>query len=203
MRPGACAADPRSLLAGPHGGQGKESDSRFGDRGGSLAGKLSSRPSSRPASRSARRRALRARLASILASCSGVASFWWRAFPFGLGHAVDRLARLVAAEGAFGGFADPIGQAVAAEAGQAHQVDVLGVGAHPKMLDEAVERRCGEVVIDLGHGGAPGGWTASPYSVGGRAAIAAGGRLGPSPCDKQAPASPCPTPPPRPSLSSP
>jgi len=38
-----------------------------------------------------------------------------------------------------GGVLEPVGQAVAAEAGQIHQIDVLDVGARPQMLDQAPE----------------------------------------------------------------
>jgi hypothetical protein len=70
--------------------------------------------------------------ASNAASCSGVASLWCFAFHCANGSPVNRLARLVLAHreaARFRGFAIPVGQAVAAEAGQDHQVDVLHVGA--------------------------------------------------------------------------
>jgi hypothetical protein len=51
------------------------------------------------------------------------------------------------------GLADPVAQAVTAEAGQAHQVDVLGVGPHSQVLDQATESGGGVAVFDLdGHG---------------------------------------------------
>ncbi len=53
-------------------------------------------------------------------------------FPLGKWHAVDGFARLLLGHGPalrFGRFAVPIAQAVAAEAGENHQVDVLHVGA--------------------------------------------------------------------------
>src|SRR5947209_19575395 len=59
-----------------------------------------------------------------------------------VGHAVDRLAALVLADPnalGVGLFLHPVRQAVAAEAGQVHQVDVLDVGAGAQMLDQAPE----------------------------------------------------------------
>ena len=59
-----------------------------------------------------------------------------------VGHAIDGLAALVLAHrGALGVclLLEPVGQTVAAEAGQIHQVDVLDVGAGPQMLNEAPE----------------------------------------------------------------
>src|SRR3954464_7135254 len=64
--------------------------------------------------------------------------------PFVIGHAVDDLARLWIAERhtlLLGGGAVPFRQAVAAEAGQVHQVDVLHVGALAQMRDEGAKRR--------------------------------------------------------------
>src|SRR6185369_4202878 len=51
-------------------------------------------------------------------------------FPGLVGHAVDGLPALVLAQGdalGVGGVLEPVGQAVAAEAGQIHQVDILDV----------------------------------------------------------------------------
>src|SRR5580693_7216714 len=59
-----------------------------------------------------------------------------------VGHAVDGLAALVLAHGrAFGvGFLfKPVGQAVAAEARQIHQIDVLDVATGTQMFDQAPE----------------------------------------------------------------
>src|SRR5258706_8680859 len=61
-----------------------------------------------------------------------------------VGHAVDDFAALVLAHvNAFGvGFVlEPIGQAVAAETREIHQIDVLDVGAGAQVLDEAPEHR--------------------------------------------------------------
>src|SRR6266702_6309634 len=63
-------------------------------------------------------------------------------FPGFIGHAVDRLAALVLAHRealGVGLFLHPVRQAVAAEAGQIHQIDVLHVGALTQMLDQAPE----------------------------------------------------------------
>src|SRR5580700_502279 len=59
--------------------------------------------------------------------------------PFVVGHAVDDLAAFVLGHRqAFGvgRVLHPVGQAVAAEAGQIHQVDVLHVGAGAQVLDQ-------------------------------------------------------------------
>jgi hypothetical protein len=61
-----------------------------------------------------------------------------------IGHAVDSLAALVLAHRqVFGvGFVlEPIGQAVAAEACEVHQIDILDVAAGAQMLDKAPEHR--------------------------------------------------------------
>jgi hypothetical protein len=81
-------------------------------------------------------------LASNAASLARPASVWYFALPLGIGHAVDDLARLVLVERdarLVGRVAIPVGQAVAAEAGEVHQVDVLHVGALAQMLDERAE----------------------------------------------------------------
>src|ERR1700730_5390194 len=62
--------------------------------------------------------------------------------PFVIGHAVDDLARfgICQRESAILGFgAIPFREAVAAKAGQVHQIDVLNVGPLAQMLDEAAE----------------------------------------------------------------
>ena len=50
----------------------------------------------------------------------------------------------------------PVGQAVAAEAGEVHQVDVLDVGAFAQVVDKPPERRRLEVALllfaEFGHG---------------------------------------------------
>src|SRR5687767_10691728 len=64
--------------------------------------------------------------------------------PFGIGHAVDDLARLFLGEiDARGGrrLAIPVRQAVAAKAGEVHQVDVLDICPEPQMLEQAPKRR--------------------------------------------------------------
>src|ERR1700716_3475275 len=61
-----------------------------------------------------------------------------------VGHAVDGLAALVLAHGGalgVGFLFQPVRQAVAAEARQIHQIDVLDVVAGAQMLDEAPEHR--------------------------------------------------------------
>src|SRR6266852_6864431 len=64
--------------------------------------------------------------------------------PFVIGHAVNDLARLGVAERdalLIGRGAVPFRQAVAAEAGEVHQVDVLHVGALAQMRNQRAERR--------------------------------------------------------------
>src|SRR5690348_475874 len=64
--------------------------------------------------------------------------------PFIVGHPVDDLARLgIAQRHAFflGGGAIPFRQAVAAETGEVHQIDVLHIGALAQMRDQRAERR--------------------------------------------------------------
>src|SRR6266852_8783255 len=64
--------------------------------------------------------------------------------PLVIGHAVDDLARLGVAERnalLLGRGAVPFRQAVAAEAGEVHQIDVLHVGALAQMRDQRAERR--------------------------------------------------------------
>ena len=76
------------------------------------------------------RRRLRARLGLV------------RGDPVGVGHAVDDLARRVLAEGdaALGGrLLVPAGEAVAAEAGEVHQVDVLHVGPGAQVVAQRAE----------------------------------------------------------------
>src|SRR5580700_1316904 len=57
-------------------------------------------------------------------------------------HAVDRLAALVLGHAdalVVGGVLEPVGEAVAAKAGEVHQVDVLDVGPLAQVLDKAPE----------------------------------------------------------------
>src|SRR5947207_724211 len=64
--------------------------------------------------------------------------------PFVIGHAVDDLARFGIAERdalLLGRGAVPFRQAVAAEAGEVHQIDVLHIGAFAQMRDQRAERR--------------------------------------------------------------
>ena len=64
--------------------------------------------------------------------------------PLRLRHAVDRLPALVPGHrhaALVGGFLHPVRQAIAAEAGEIHQVDVLHVGAAAQMLDQAAVDR--------------------------------------------------------------
>src|SRR3984957_13461955 len=67
-----------------------------------------------------------------------------RRFPSLVGHAVDGLAALVLAHRralGVGLFLEPIGQAVAAEAREIHQIDVLDVATGAQMFDQAPEHR--------------------------------------------------------------
>src|SRR5580700_4274210 len=64
--------------------------------------------------------------------------------PFVIGHAIDDLARLRVAQRDtlfLGRGAIPFRQAVAAEAGEVHQIDVLHIGALAQMLDQGAEGR--------------------------------------------------------------
>src|SRR6266404_6995368 len=64
--------------------------------------------------------------------------------PFVVGHAVDDLACLGITECdalLLGGGAVPFRQAIAAEAGEIHQIDVLHVGALAQMRDQRAEGR--------------------------------------------------------------
>ena len=67
-------------------------------------------------------------------------------------RAVDAFARLILAEvdAALGGrFAVPVGEAVAAETGQDHQVDVLHIRAlFVEVSQQAAEGRCFESVVE-------------------------------------------------------
>src|SRR3984893_1892952 len=63
-------------------------------------------------------------------------------FPGLVGHAVDRLAAFVLGKRQallVGGVLQPVGQAVAAEAGEIHQIEVLDVGALAQMPDQAAK----------------------------------------------------------------
>src|SRR3954452_24449604 len=64
--------------------------------------------------------------------------------PLLIGHAVDLLTALVLSERntlVVGGFLHPVAEAIAAQAREIHQVDVLHLGARTQMLDEAAEHR--------------------------------------------------------------
>src|SRR5215469_3155010 len=64
--------------------------------------------------------------------------------PFVIGHAIDDLARFGIGERdatVFGFRTIPFREAVAAKAGEVHQIDVLNVGPLAEMLHEAAERR--------------------------------------------------------------
>src|SRR5262245_61036229 len=64
--------------------------------------------------------------------------------PLGIGHAIDMGARVLAGDSEAlgpGGLLIPVGQAIAAEAGQIHQVDVLDIGASAQMLHKTAEHR--------------------------------------------------------------
>src|SRR5688500_18424307 len=72
--------------------------------------------------------------------------------PLLVGHAVDVCAAVVLGErdGALvRGVLQPVGQAVAAEAGQIHEIDVLHVRARAEVLDKPAESRCLELGLDL------------------------------------------------------
>src|SRR5262249_751135 len=67
-------------------------------------------------------------------------------------HAVDRLAALVLGEWhalGVGRVLHPVREAVAAEAGEIHHVDVLHVGARAQMLEQAPERSSFELGAGL------------------------------------------------------
>src|ERR1700730_14091081 len=64
--------------------------------------------------------------------------------PFVVGHAIDDLARLGIGQreaALLGRLAIPPRQAIAAEAGEAHQIEVLHIGALAQMLHQAAKRR--------------------------------------------------------------
>src|ERR1700732_5012482 len=64
--------------------------------------------------------------------------------PFVIGHAVDNLARFRIAQRdalLLGRGPVPFRQAVAAEAGEVHQIDILHIGALAQMLDQSAEGR--------------------------------------------------------------
>jgi hypothetical protein len=67
--------------------------------------------------------------------------------PFGGGHAVDQLARagLVARKASL---TDPVGEAVAAEPRNAHQVNVLRVGTMAQVANQTTKRGGGHGVIE-------------------------------------------------------
>ncbi|KAL1837472.1 hypothetical protein VTJ49DRAFT_3752 [Mycothermus thermophilus] len=74
--------------------------------------------------------------------------------PFGKRHALDELARRLLVELALARFLDPVGEAVAAEAGQPHQVDVLGIAARAQMARQPAECGGDDPIIErieMGH----------------------------------------------------
>src|SRR5829696_3682669 len=80
-------------------------------------------------------------------------------FPVLIGHAVDELAALVLRErdaARVSRVLEPVREAVAAEAREVHEVDVLHVGAGIEVLDEPAEGRGFELGpgrgVDVGHG---------------------------------------------------
>lgn len=88
-------------------------------------------------------------------------------FPLGIGHAVDLFAGLVIADfhpEVVGGGLVPLGQAVAAETGEVHQVDVLHVLAGLQMMDQGAEGGGFEFQallfgeVGCGHGGVSRRW---------------------------------------------
>ena len=77
-------------------------------------------------------------------------------FPFAHRHAVDQLARRVLVA-RVASLANPVGQAIAAEAGKAHQVDVLRIVAVAQVAHQLAESGRGHGVGQLverigGHG---------------------------------------------------
>src|SRR4051812_15925646 len=72
--------------------------------------------------------------------------------PLLVGHAIDLLARLVAADrkpARLGLFLVPVGQAIAAEAREIHEIDVLDIAPFAQMPDEAAEGGCFEFYFAL------------------------------------------------------
>jgi hypothetical protein len=53
------------------------------------------------------------------------------------------------------GFPQPVAKAVAAKAGQPHQIDILRIGAVLKVGNQPAEGGSGGGVINLGHGNVP------------------------------------------------
>ena len=77
--------------------------------------------------------------------------FGLRRLPRAIIHAVDRAARLVAADRPAllrRSLGDPIGKAIAAEAGEPHQVDILRVLAMAQMIDQAAEGGGRDGIVD-------------------------------------------------------
>src|SRR3954471_5173815 len=91
----------------------------------------------------------------LLGACGAL----MRGLPGLIGHAVDSFAALVLAHRhalGVGRFLEPVRQAVAAEAGEVHQLDILHVSPRAKVLDQAAEHRglqlrSGFVVARHGH----------------------------------------------------
>src|SRR6266508_1801219 len=81
-------------------------------------------------------------------------------FPLLIGHAIDLLARLIAAHrqpARLGLLLVPVGQAIAAEAGEVHEIDVLDIASLAQMPDEPAESRRFELhfVLRIGFHGRP------------------------------------------------
>jgi hypothetical protein len=69
-------------------------------------------------------------------------------FPFRRWHSVDDFARLILGERSIC-LHHPIGKAVAAKSGKAHQVDIFGIVAVLKMRDQTAESGGGGLVGNL------------------------------------------------------
>jgi hypothetical protein len=70
-----------------------------------------------------------------------------RCLPLSVGHSVHSRAAVLLAHAA--GFGEPIAEAVAAEAGVAHQINILDVSAVLQVRDETAEGRRRYGIINL------------------------------------------------------
>lgn len=68
-------------------------------------------------------------------------------FPLGIGHAVNQRATGLTIKPAR--FGQPVAKAVAAEAGMAHQIDILNVGAVAQVADQPSKSRCRYGIFNL------------------------------------------------------
>ena len=68
-----------------------------------------------------------------------------RRLPFSARHSVDHFARLLLVP-VIPSITDPVGEAIAAKAGKAHQVDILGIVAMAQMAHQAAKGRGGDIV---------------------------------------------------------